>query len=66
MKKIISMVTAVVLCMLLLLPMTVSAASASATLTGPAAVREGDTVGSSSLAMPRVQAALNQSFALSS
>lgn len=44
MKKIISMVTAVVLCMLLLLPMTVSAASASATLTGPAAVREGDTI----------------------
>ncbi len=44
MKKIISIVTVLVLCFALLLPATVSAASASATLTGPAAVRAGDTI----------------------
>ena len=44
MKKIISILTVLVLCLAMLLPMTVSAASASATLSGPATVRAGDTI----------------------
>ncbi len=42
MKKIISIITVCILCMLLILP--VHAASASATLTGPGTVRAGDTI----------------------
>lgn len=44
MKKIVSLFTALVLCFVLLLPITVSAASASANLTGPGTVRAGDTI----------------------
>lgn len=44
MKKVVSILAVVVLCFALLLPMTVSAASASASLTGPATVRAGDTI----------------------
>ena len=44
MKKVISVLTVLVLCFALLLPVTVSAASASASLTGPATVRAGDTI----------------------
>ena len=44
MKKIISIVTAFVLCLALMLPLTVSAASANASLTGPGTVRAGDTI----------------------
>ena len=44
MKKTISILTVLVLCLAMLLPMTVSAASASANLTGPATVRAGDTI----------------------
>ncbi len=44
MKKIFSIGCIVVLCVMLLLPMTAAAASASATLTGPTTVRAGDTV----------------------
>ena len=44
MKKIISILTILVLCLGLMLPMTVSAATASASLTGPATVRAGDTI----------------------
>ena len=44
MKKIISVLTILVLCLGLMLPMTVSAATASATLSGPATVRAGDTI----------------------
>lgn len=44
MKKIISLATAVVLCLMLLLPITVSAAPASVTMSVPSTVREGDTI----------------------
>lgn len=44
MKKIVSILTAVILCVVLMLPLTVSAASASASLTGPGTVRAGDTI----------------------
>ena len=44
MKKIISILATVVLLFTLVLPMTVSAASASATLTGPNVIRVGDTI----------------------
>ncbi len=44
MKKIISIVTVLVLSFALLLPISVSAAGASATLIGPAAVHAGDTI----------------------
>ncbi|MBR3593864.1 MAG: cadherin-like beta sandwich domain-containing protein [Clostridia bacterium] len=44
MKKIISILTVLVLCFALMIPMTVSAASASASLTGPGTVRAGDTI----------------------
>lgn len=44
MKKVISILTTLILCFALLLPLTVSAATASATLTGPATVRAGDTI----------------------
>ena len=44
MKKIISLLTALVLCVSLMMPMTVSATSASASLTGPGTVRAGDTI----------------------
>ena len=44
MKKIISVLTVLVLCLGLMLPMTISAATASASLTGPATVRAGDTI----------------------
>ena len=44
MKKVISLFTAIILCVTLMLPLTVSAASASASLTGPGTVRAGDTI----------------------
>ncbi len=44
MKRIISIVSVLILCVALLLPATVSAASASASLTGPGTVRAGDTI----------------------
>ena len=44
MKRIISVVSVLLLCVALLLPATVSAASASASLTGPGTVRAGDTI----------------------
>lgn len=44
MKKIISILTVCILCLVLLTPFTVSAASASASLTGPGTVRAGDTI----------------------
>lgn len=44
MKKIVSILTVFVLCATLILPLTVSAASASASLTGPGTVRAGDTI----------------------
>lgn len=44
MKKVISLLTALVLSVVLMLPMTVSAASASASLSGPGTVRAGDTI----------------------
>ena len=44
MKKIVSILTAVILCVVLMLPLTVLAASASASLTGPGTVRAGDTI----------------------
>ena len=44
MKKIVSLLTAIILCVALMLPLTVSAASASASLTGPGTVRAGDTI----------------------
>ena len=44
MKKIISFLTILVLCVVMMLPMTASAASASASLNGPGAVRVGDTI----------------------
>ena len=44
MKKIVSLLTAIILCVTLMLPLTVSAASASASLTGPGTVRAGDTI----------------------
>ncbi len=44
MKKAISILTVFVLCFALILPMTVSAASASSSLTGPDTVRAGDTI----------------------
>ncbi len=44
MKKVISLFTALVLSAVLMLPLTVSAASASASLTGPGTVRAGDTI----------------------
>ena len=44
MKKIISILTILVLCFTMVVPMSVSAASASATLTGPSTVRAGDTI----------------------
>ena len=44
MKKIVSLLTAVILCVALMLPLTVSAASASASLTGPGTVHAGDTI----------------------
>lgn len=44
MKKVSSMLTALAVCLVMLLPMTVSAASASASLTGPGTVRAGDTI----------------------
>lgn len=44
MKKIISILTVLVLCFALMIPLTASAASASATLTGPGTVRAGDTI----------------------
>ena len=44
MKKIVSSLAALVLAMCLLLPMNVSAASASASLSGPGTVRAGDTI----------------------
>lgn len=44
MKKVISLFTALVLSVVLMLPLTVSAASASASLTGPGTVRAGDTI----------------------
>ena len=44
MKKVFSVLTAAILCLALLLPMSVSAAGASASLTGPGTVRAGDTI----------------------
>lgn len=44
MKKIVSLLTVFILCIAMMLPMTVSAASASASLTGPGTVRAGDTI----------------------
>ena len=44
MKKVISLFAAIILCVALMLPLTVSAASASASLTGPGTVRAGDTI----------------------
>lgn len=44
MKKIISILTVLILCFALMMPLTASAASASASLTGPSAVRAGDTI----------------------
>lgn len=44
MKKAIALLLVTLLCVTALLPITVSAAGASATLTGPAAVRAGDTI----------------------
>ena len=44
MKKIISILTVLILCLALMTPLTASAASASATLTGPGTVRAGDTI----------------------
>lgn len=44
MKKIISILTILVLCFAMVVPMSVSAASASATLSGPGTVRAGDTI----------------------
>lgn len=44
MKKIVSIFVVLVLCFALMLPLTASAATASATLTGPSAVRAGDTI----------------------
>lgn len=44
MKKIASIITTLGICLLILLPMTASAASASASLTGPGTVRAGDTI----------------------
>ena len=44
MKKIVSILTVLVLCVALMLPMTVSAASAGASLAGPGIVRAGDTI----------------------
>lgn len=44
MKKIISILTVLVLCFALMLPITVSAAGASASLSGPGTVRAGDTI----------------------
>ncbi len=44
MKRIVSLLTAIILCVALMLPLTVSAASASASLTGPGTVRAGDTI----------------------
>ena len=44
MKKIVSIFVVVVLCFALMFPLTASAATASATLTGPSAVRAGDTI----------------------
>ena len=44
MKKIISVITVLILCLALMTPLTASAASASATLTGPGTVRAGDTI----------------------
>lgn len=44
MKKTVSLLTALLLCLWLILPMAVSAASATASLTGPGTVRAGDTI----------------------
>ena len=44
MKKIVSILTVLILCFALMLPVTVSAASASASLTGPGTVRAGDNI----------------------
>lgn len=44
MKKISAIVTTLALCLMMILPMTVSAASASASLTGPGTVRAGDSI----------------------
>lgn len=44
MKKIVSILTVFVLCVAMMLPIAVSAATASATLTGPGTVRAGDTI----------------------
>lgn len=44
MKKIISILTALFICVTLTMPITVLAASASASLTGPGTVRAGDTI----------------------
>ncbi|MBQ8731340.1 MAG: cadherin-like beta sandwich domain-containing protein [Oscillospiraceae bacterium] len=44
MKKIVSVLIVFVMCFALMLPVTVSAASASASLTGPGTVRAGDTI----------------------
>ena len=44
MKKIVSSLSALILTMCLLLPFTASAASASASLSGPGTVRAGDTI----------------------
>lgn len=44
MKKIVSIIVILVLCFAMMIPMTVSAASASASLTGPGTVRAGDTI----------------------
>lgn len=44
MKKLISILTVLILCFALMIPITASAASASASLTGPGTVRAGDTI----------------------
>ena len=44
MKKFIAIITIFVLCITVMFPLTVSAASASASLTGPGTVRAGDTI----------------------
>lgn len=44
MKKVSTILTALAVCFVMLLPMTVSAASASASLTGSGTVRAGDTI----------------------
>lgn len=44
MKRISAIVTTLALCLMMILPMTVSAASASSSLTGPGTVRAGDSI----------------------